>query len=133
MAAARIGSLDYVMLRARDVAALVDAYREVLDAAPIEEAYPHWARIRLGNIDTGIHLDEAGPGERGAEPAFRVHDVVAFHRGLAGTAFSVEQVEEIPGGVRLGFRDPAGNLLSAIQWGARLDDVEASLGRPVEG
>ena len=60
---ARLGSLDYVMLFAPDVAALAAFYRDVLDAPLIEEAYPHWARLRLANIDLGIHA--AGP-DRGA-------------------------------------------------------------------
>lgn len=120
---AQIGSLDYVMLRARDVAALVEAYRLALDAVPIEESYPAWARIRLGNVDVGIQLDEQGPTDRSAELVFRVHDVGRFRNELAGTAFEVEGYDAIPGGVRLGFRDPAGNTLSAIQWGARIEDL----------
>jgi len=123
----RLGSLDYVMLRAADVAALVTTYREVLDAAAIEEAYPHWARIRLANIDVGIHADERFDGREqpipGAEPTFRVHDVAVLRAALLEGGFAVDEYETIPGAVRLGFRDPAGNVLSAIQWGARLDEV----------
>jgi catechol 2,3-dioxygenase-like lactoylglutathione lyase family enzyme len=131
-AAARLGSLDYVMLRAADVAALVATYREVLDAAPIEEAYPHWARVRLANIDVGIHHDERFDGRQdevpGAEPAFRVHDVTALRAALEEAGFSADEYDAIPGGVRLGFRDPAGNALSAIEWGARLEDLQTTPG-----
>ncbi|MDA0815363.1 MAG: hypothetical protein O2924_02160 [Chloroflexi bacterium] len=124
---AQVGSLDYVMLRAPDVAALVEAYRLALDAVPIEESYPAWARIRLGNVDVGIHIDEQGSPGRGAELVFRVHDVGRLKAGLSGTAFEVEDYEAIPGGLRLGFRDPAGNALAAIQWGVRVEDIDPLL------
>lgn len=121
---AQIGSLDHVVLHAPDVAALVEAYRLVLDAIPIEESYPTRARIRLGNVDVAIHIDEQRLPDGGAELVFRVHDVGRFKAGLSGTAFEVEDYEAIPGGVRLGFRDPAGNALAAIQWGVRVEEIE---------
>ncbi len=129
--ATQIGSLDYVMLWARDVEALVAAYRAALDAVPIEESYPRWARIRLGNIDVGIRedIDAISPEPargRGAELVFRIHDVAALRAQLTGAGFEVEPYADIPGGVLLAFRDPAGNALAAIQWGTRLADVEAS-------
>ena len=129
--AAQIGSLDYVMLWARDVEGLVAAYRSALDAIPIEESYPGWARIRLGNIDIGIRADaEALATEpargRGAELVFRIHDVASLRAQLLAAAFEVEAYTEIPGGVLLPFRDPARNALAAIQWGTSLAEVEAS-------
>jgi len=125
----RVGLLDYVMLRATDVQALVEAYRSVLGAIPIEESYPAWARIRLANIDVGIHLDTVDTGtvpDRSAELVFRVHDIAAFRAGIEGSQFVARDYDAIPGGVRLGFCDPAGNPLSVIQWGARIEDVEAA-------
>jgi len=123
---AQIGSLDHILLWARDVEDLVAAYRAALDAVPIEESYPTWARIRLGNIDVGIREHPDGPTERGAHPVFRVHDLAALRARLGGTLFEVGSYTELPGGVSLSVIDPAGNALVVTQWGARLTDVEGT-------
>ncbi len=128
---ARLGSLDHVMLFAPDVAALAAFYRDVLDAPVIEEAHPHWARLRLANIDLGIHEAGEGPGVAGggagggAQPAFRVADLAALRTHLEGHGVTCEPYAEIQGAVRMDFRDPAGNVLQAIQWGADLAALQA--------
>ena len=124
--AAQVGSLDYVMIWAPDVAALVAEYRVALGAVAIEESYPAWARIRLANVDIGVHQHPEGAAGRGAELVFRVHDVAAFRADLAGTPFQVGEYDAIPGGVRLSFRDSVGNALGVVQWGARLVDLEVA-------
>ena len=130
--AARLGSLDYVMLRAADVAALVAVYRDTLDAVPIEEAYPRWARIRLANVDLGIHVDEGFDGRSelpsGAVLAFRVHDIASLRAALDAAGFTTGAYEVIPGGVRVDLRDPCGNALAAIQWGGRIEDLPGGAG-----
>lgn len=119
-----LGSLDCVVLSAPDVAALVAAYCAVLDAAPIEEDYPHWSRIRLANVDVGIRQAEAPPVPS-VTPVFRVHDIRALRGHLEASEFTlVDGFEAVPGGVRCTFRDPAGNQLAAVQWGARLEELE---------
>ena len=116
----RLGSLDYVMFYAPDVEALARFYRDVLDAKPIEEAYPHWARVRLANVDLGLHAGEPDP--RGGQPVFRVADLAALRAHLEANGVACEPYNAIPGGVNMAFRDPAGNVLGAVQWGA---DIQA--------
>lgn len=121
----RLGSLDYLMLYAPDVEALVAFYRDVLGGTLIEEAYPHWARLRLANIDVGVHLGEPA-AQGGPEPAFRVSDLAALRVHLQGAGVACEEYAALPGAVKLGFRDPAGNALQALQWGVDLDDVRGA-------
>lgn len=117
---ALLGSLDHLCLRAADVEALVGAYCGVLDAAVLEEAYPERARIRLADTDLVVTR-----GEPAAEvaAAFRIQDAEGFRANLATTSFELEQVEDVPGAVVLTFRDPAGNLLQAVRWGGRVEDL----------
>ena len=116
-----LGSLDYLMLYAPDVAALAGFYRDVLDGAPIEEAYPDRARLRVANIDVGLH--RGTPSDGGGQPAFRVSDIAAMRAHLEAHGIVCEACEAIPGAVRMGFRDPAGNVLQVLQWGATLDSL----------
>lgn len=123
-----LGSLDCVVLPAADVAALVAAYRVVFDAAPIEETYPHGARMRLANVDVCIRQDQRQAGRPAQTPAavFRVHDIAALRAHLQESGFTPDaEYEAIPGAVQLRFRDPAGNVLAAVQWGARLGEIGA--------
>ena len=115
-----LGSLDHLLLHAPDVEALSIAYRDALDAVVFEDATPERARMRLANIDVVVER-----GEPTAEVlvAFRIQDAEAFRDHLAATAFEVERVEDIPGGVVLTFHDPAGNRLQAVRWGGRVEDL----------
>lgn len=120
---AQLGLLDYLMLHAPDVRAVVDFYRDHLDAGVVEEAYPHWARIRLANVDIGIHQGAGAAGE-GARAAFRVADMPAFRAHLEARGVPMQgDYHDIPGGVRLAFRDPAGNVLHAVRWGQSAADL----------
>lgn len=118
-----LGSLDYLMLYAPDVQALAAFYRDVLDGAPIEEAYPHWARLRVANIDVGLHLGT--PSDGGGQPAFRVSDIAAMRAHLEEHGVVCEAYDAIPGAVKMTFRDPAGNVIQILQWGATLDSLAA--------
>lgn len=112
----RLGLLDYILLPTPDVPALVAFYHDVLGAAVVEEAYPAWARVRLANVDLGLHQAASGGG--GAKPGFRVQDVVALRAHLEGKGVAVDGgFHAVPGGVCLTFADPAGNSLDAIQYG----------------
>lgn len=115
-----LGSLDHLVLQATDVEALATAYRDALDAVLIEEAYPERARMRLADTDVVVVRGEAAPG---VAATFRVQDAEAFRDHLAASPFEVERVEDVPGGVVLTFRDPAGNLLQAVRWGGRVEDL----------
>ncbi|MDP2328591.1 MAG: VOC family protein [Dehalococcoidia bacterium] len=122
-----LGLLDVITLRVPDVAAALGFYRDTLGAIPIEEDAPAWARVRLGNVDLGLHQGEPGAG--GPEPSFRVQDIAAvrahlLHRGVPITL----DLHDIPGGVMLAFADPAGNVLAVIQYG--LTAAEAAARQP---
>lgn len=120
---ALLGSLDHVVLRAADVDALVEAYRDALDAVVFEReasGNPSCVRMHLANIDV---LVASGEPSSAVIAAFRIQDAEAFRDHLASTAFEVERVEDIPGGVVMTFRDPAGNRLQAVRWGGRVEDL----------
>lgn len=114
------GSLDHLVLHAGDVEALVAAYRQVLGAVVVEEAYPEWCRMHLANVDVILRRGEPGPA---VLAAFRIPDAEAFRDALAASAFQLETVEDARGAVVLTFRDPAGNRLQAVRWGGRVEDL----------
>jgi catechol 2,3-dioxygenase-like lactoylglutathione lyase family enzyme len=119
-----LGLLDHLVLRAADVDALVEAYRDALDAVVFEREASGAAegvRMHLANIDV---LVTGGEPSSDVVAAFRIQDADAFRDHLDATAFEVERVEDIPGGVVLTFRDPAGNRLQAVRWGGRVEDLE---------
>jgi catechol 2,3-dioxygenase-like lactoylglutathione lyase family enzyme len=124
MTSPRLGLLDYLMLYAPDVERATAFYRDVLDGGVIEEAYPHWARVRVANIDIGLHAGEAAG--MGGEPAFRVHDIAAFRAHLEAAGVALDEYHQIPGGVKMAFADPSGNRLQAVQYGTSLDALHAS-------
>ncbi|MCK9495832.1 MAG: hypothetical protein M0R75_10095 [Dehalococcoidia bacterium] len=117
-----LGSLDHLLLRAADVDALVEAYRDALDAVVVGEAGAGRVRMRLANIDVVI---EPGVPSGEVVAAFRIQDAEAFRAHLGRTAFELERVEEVPGAVVLAYRDPAGNRLQAVRWGGRIEDLVA--------
>lgn len=115
-----VGMLDLLKLFTPDVAAALTFYCDVLGAVVAEEDLPHWARVRLANVDIGLHHGEASEVGRGTgwEPSFRVHDIAAFRAHLERTGVTiVRDFHDIPGGVTLAFADPAGNVLSVAQYG----------------
>jgi predicted enzyme related to lactoylglutathione lyase len=125
-----VGMLDMLKLFTPDVAGALAFYRDVLGALVAEEDLPHWARVRLANVDIGLHLGEATEVARrvGWEPGFRVHDVAAFRAHLQRRGVNIVQdFHDIPGGVTVAFADPAGNVLSVVQYGT---SVEALASEP---
>ena len=117
----RPGLLDHLLVQGPDVAALAAFYRDVLGGVVTEEALPHWVRVRVANIDLGLH---AGTPGGGAQPRFRVTDVAAFRAHLEARGVAIpEGYHAIPGGVELDFADPAGNLLGVIQYGVDVDSL----------
>ncbi|TAK73634.1 MAG: hypothetical protein EPO16_12260 [Dehalococcoidia bacterium] len=117
----RPGLLDHLLVRGPDVTALKAFYRDVLGGVVVEEALPHWARVRVANIDVGLHAGEPGGG---AQPRFRVQSVAMFRAHLQSHGVAIpEGYHAIPGGVELDFADPAGNLLGVVQYGVTLADL----------
>ncbi|MBM4411065.1 MAG: hypothetical protein FJ037_07050 [Chloroflexi bacterium] len=118
---ARPGLLDHLLVRGPDVAVLVSFYREVLGGTVVEEDRPHWVRVRVADIDLGLHAGEAGGG---AQPRFRVQSVSAFRTHLESHGVTIpEGYHAVPGGVELDFFDPAGNRLGVVQYGVALADL----------
>ncbi len=118
----RPGLLDHLLVRGPDVGALAAFYRDVLGGIVTEEALPHWVRVRVANIDFGLH---AGTSGGGAQPRFRVPDVAAFRAHLTAHGVVIpEEYHAIPGGVELDFADPAGNLLGVVQYGVDVASLD---------
>lgn len=118
----RPGLLDHLLVRGPDVSVLAAFYRDVLGGTVVEEALPHWVRVRVADIDLGLH---EGPSGGSTQPRFRVQSVAAFRAHLESHGVAIpEGYHAIPGGVELDFADPAGNLLGVVQYGIAV----ASLG-----
>ncbi len=118
----RPGLLDHLLVRGPDVGVLTAFYRDVLGGVVTEEALPHWVRVRVANIDLGLH---AGTPGGGAQPRFRVPDVAAFRAHLTAHGVVIpEGYHAIPGGVELDFADPAGNLLGVVQYGVDVASLD---------
>jgi predicted enzyme related to lactoylglutathione lyase len=123
-AAAAIGALELIQLRTSDPVATAEWYRDVLGAT-VQMTSPFWSRVRLGNVDIGIH-EGTPPAESGWEPGFRVLDIAAVRATLEARDVEITQpFHDIPGGVKLGFRDIAGNGLAVYQYGISTADLEA--------
>ena len=121
----QIGLLEVLQTATSDVSATVAFYRDVL-GADVQTEGPHWARLRLGNVDIGVHAAPAS--YEGWMPAFRVPDVGAVRAAVLAAGLECRDYHDIPGGVSLQFRDPTGNWLAAIEYGitvARLTAPEA--------
>ena len=120
--------LDHIQAAASNVEGTVAFYRDVLGAR-VQSVSQHWALVRLGNVDIGIHLREVqGAGDARAaaawEPGFRVANIVVFRAQLERAGVPITQeFHEIPGGVNLGFADPDGNPLAVYQYGVGEDDL----------
>lgn len=113
-----LGLLDAVLLRVPEVPTAVRFYRDVLGAVVIEDGDEAGARLRLANVDLALERGEAGGG---AEPGFRSADIRALRAYLVAQGVRiVRDLAEVPGGLTLAFADPAGNALSATQYGASL-------------
>ncbi len=118
-----LGLLDAILVRVPDVPAAVRFYGDVLGAAVIEDGDEKRARVRLANVDLALERGEAGSG---AEPGFRSADIRALRAYLVAQGVNiVRDLAEVPGGLTLAFADPAGNVLSATQYGASLAEGEA--------
>ncbi len=122
-APASIGALDLIQLHTADPVATAAWYRDVLGAT-VQMTSPYWSRVRLGNVDIGIH-EGARPAGPGWEPGFRVLDIAATRAALEAHAVEITQpYHDIPGGVKLGFRDVAGNELAVYQYGIAVAELE---------
>ena len=118
---AEIGLLDLVLARADDVLATAAFYRDVLGAV-VQTLSPEWAQLRLANVDIGIHA--RGASDERWEPGFRVASIAALKAHLEGHGVSIaEDYHDIPGGVKLAFRDPSGNTIAAYQYGVSAADL----------
>ena len=111
--------LELIQLATEDVPGTAAFYADVLGATVIDAPSPHWARVRLANIEIGIHArPPAGSAPHGWEPGFRVADIAAFRAHLQAHGVTIaKDFHDIPGGVTLAFLDPAGNAIGVYQYG----------------
>ncbi len=121
----QIGLLELLQTVAGDVTSTVAFYRDVLGAA-VQTESPNWARLRLGNVDIGVHSGTAS--YEGWMPAFRVADVRALQAAVRASGRECREYHDIPGGVTLQFRDPTGNWLAGIQYGVSVAQLEGTAG-----
>ena len=122
-ATARIGLLDMVQTSADDVREAVRFYRDVLGAAVVVES-EGWSQLRLGGIDIGIHRTPAA--QESWTPSFRVADIAAVKAAVQASGRPLlRDYHDIPGGVVLGFADPAGNPLQVVQLGISAAELRA--------
>src|SRR4029079_4258865 len=96
----QIDVMDVLQTVAADVAVTVAFYRDALGAV-VQSESPHWARLRLGNVDIGVHSDPAG--YEGWMPAFRVPEVRAVRAAVLASGFECRDYHDIPGGVSIQF------------------------------
>lgn len=113
-AGVQVGLLAFLQTVTGDVAATVAFYRDAL-GADVQSESAHWARLRIGGVDVGVHAAPAS--YEGWMPAFRAADVRTVRAAVEGAGLECRDYHDIPGGVTLQFKDPAGNWLAAIQYG----------------
>ncbi|MSQ29896.1 MAG: hypothetical protein EXR68_05350 [Dehalococcoidia bacterium] len=111
--------LDIIQLGTEDVPGTTAFYTDVLGATVVDAPSAHWARVRLANIDIGIHARPSGGSPpHGWEPGFRVSDIAAYRAHLLTCGVTItKDFHDIPGGVTLSFLDPAGNAIGVYQYG----------------
>jgi predicted enzyme related to lactoylglutathione lyase len=114
-----VEALDIIQLGTQDVMGTTAFYQNILGATIIDPPSAHWARVRLGNIDLGIHARALANGRSGGwEPGFRVLDIAAYRAHLVAHGVSItKDFHDIPGGVTLSFLDSAGNSIGVYQYG----------------
>ncbi|MSP22256.1 MAG: VOC family protein [Dehalococcoidia bacterium] len=125
--APQIGLLEVLQTSSSDVAATVAFYRDVLGATVQGDEQAEslqWARLRLGNVDIGIHAAPAS--YEGWLPSFRVVAVGPLRAAVLAAGLECRNYHDSPGGVSLQFRDPAGNWLAAIQFGVSAAQLAAA-------
>lgn len=112
---AAVGLIDMIQTSAGDMAETVRFYRDVLGAA-VQSESSSWSQVRLGGVDIGIHQRPAAV--EGWMPLFRVTDIAATRAAVVAAGRPLlRDFHDIPGGVTLTFADPAGNPVSAVQYG----------------
>lgn len=113
---AEVGLIDMIQTTAEDMAESVRFYRDVLGGA-VQSESESWSQLRLGGVDIGIHQRPAAV--EGWMPLFRVTDIAATRAAVVAAGRPLlRDFHDIPGGVTLTFADPAGNPVSAVQYGA---------------
>ena len=115
----KVESLDIIQLGTSDVASTTAFYQNVLGAIVIDAPSAHWARVRLGDVELGIHARAAAnPQSGGWEPGFRVSNIAEYRAHLVAHGVSItKDFHDIPGGVTLSFLDTEGNSIGVYQYG----------------
>lgn len=104
-------------------------YRDVLGLTPAIES-PYWSQFDLEGGAIGLHppIEGSNPpcaqDKKGWVLGVRTHDLAALRARLEAAGVDVDaDYHQTPGGAILGFRDPEGTPIQAIQIGAKAADL----------
>ena len=85
-----------------------------------------WTSFPIGETDLALHppFGESAPSGSGWTIGLEVSDIAAVKESLIAHGAEIElDYHDVPRGVILGFKDPDGNSLQAIQNGITLLDL----------
>ncbi len=113
-----------IIAQCADMSKSTEFYRDVLGLTPTM-VNPYWTTFQVGSDVVALHpLFGPDPLTRGGWTlCLAVDDVRALRESLVADSIPLTQdFHDIPGGVLIGFEDPDGNYLQALQQGVQLSD-----------
>ena len=124
MGAFALSQVHTIIAQCGDMTKSTEFYRDTLGMTPTM-VNPHWTTFQLGSNVIALH-PPFGPdpvARGGWTLCLNVDDVRALREALVADSIQITQdFHDIPGGVLIGFEDPDGNYLQALQQGVRLSD-----------
>lgn len=105
--------LEFCYLPTKDLAASLRLYRETLGFDELWREGDDTVGLAVPGTDVALMVDAAAPADWGPGPIFGVDSVADFraeHEGLD----VVTEPTEIPGGMLMALRDPAGNMVYVL-------------------
>jgi catechol 2,3-dioxygenase-like lactoylglutathione lyase family enzyme len=121
-----ITGLNSLIAQCADMQKSTEFYRDILGLELIS-LNPYWTTFKLGGNILALHppFGPAVVAGGGWTVAVNVDNVKALEGVLIGNGITLTQdFHDIPGGVLIGFKDPDGNLLQAIQSGVTVSELE---------
>lgn len=103
--------IDYVELPVRDLEAAKRFYGDAFGWA-FEDYGSDYAAFKNAGLDGGLRPDPTPPGEGGALVILYSDDLEASEAAVTKAGAEITERHDFPGGRRIHFRDPAGNVLA---------------------
>lgn len=125
MATFQVLRIGLVISQTADMDRATRFYRDCLGLTPKYES-AMWTSFQIGETDLGLHppFGESAPRGSGWTIGLEVSDVAAVKARLIEHGAEIElDYHDVPRGVILGFKDPDGNSLQAIQNGITIADL----------